>query len=64
MNTVKTVGEFIESVRKMREYQKHYFANPSSFSLGLAKIHEALVDKAIAERDQREACKQITGGAG
>jgi len=55
MNTVKTVGDFVKLVRTMREYQKKYFDSKDAFSLGLAKKYEGLVDKAIKERDEREA---------
>ena len=64
MNTVKTVGDFVDLVRSMRIYQKEYFDNKKSCTLGLSKKYEALVDKAIMERDEREAlaAKQRLGG--
>ena len=53
MSTVKTTGEFIDLVRKMRLYQKSWYDQKSAFSQEQAKKYETLVDEAIAERDAR-----------
>ena len=58
MNTVKTLGEFVELVRSMRMYQDIYFKKKDAISLGMAKKYESQVDAAIAERDAKLAQKQ------
>jgi hypothetical protein len=58
MSTVKTIGEFVALVRLMRQYQKVYFAEKNTIALRQTEKYEALVDKAIAERDERNQKQQ------
>ena len=70
MNTVKTVGDFIELVRTMRIYQKIYYEEGKPVVRHLTKKYQDLVDEAIKDRDERESVKkqqpdlqENTGGA-
>ena len=60
MSAVRTAGEFVELVRSMRIYQKAYFDDRNLLALKQAKKHEALVDAAIKERDERAAAQKTT----
>lgn len=47
-----TADEFRALVKKMREYQKNYFAYKTTASLKLSKTLEAQVDSELAGRQE------------
>ena len=54
MSAVKTTGEFVELVKRMRMYQIEVYDNKNAFIRPMAGKYENLVDKAIKEREQRQ----------
>ena len=58
---VKTVGEFVSMVSKMREAQRNYFRTRSSGALNEAKVFESQVDDAIKQFYKRQEEKNQPG---
>jgi len=58
---VKTVGEFVSMVSRMREAQRQYFRTRAPGDLNAAKILESRVDDEIKEYFKRQENKNQPG---
>ena len=58
---IKTVGEFVSLVSKMRDAQKHYFRSRRSTELNISKALKKQVDDAIKDFNKRLADKNQPG---
>ena len=58
---IKTVGEFVSLVEKMRNAQKHYFRSRGISELNVSKALEKRVDDEIKDYYRRQAEKKQPG---
>jgi len=58
---VKTIGEFVSLVEKMREAQRQYFRSRGISDLNASKALEKQVDDAIEDYNRRQAEKNQPG---
>ena len=58
---IKTVGEFVALISKMREAQRQYFRTRSGHDLNVSKDLEKKVDDEIKQFYERKANKKQPG---